>query len=159
MQGDVKTIEFLNAQLTAELTAINQYFIHARMQDNWGYTKLAAYTQHESIDEMKHAQVLIDRILFLEGLPNLQRLNRVNVGETVPEQFAADMVIEVEAIARLREGSAYMRSIGDITSATVFEAILADEELHVDYLETQIELIEKLGLALYLQSVTEHPSA
>lgn len=159
MQGDKKVIEFLNAQLTAELTAINQYFIHARMQDNWGFTKLAAYTQHESIDEMKHAQILIDRILFLEGLPNLQKLNPLRVGQTVPEQFEADMVIELEAVTRLREGIAYMREKGDITSANIFEEILADEETHVDYLETQLELIKTLGLASYLQNVTEHPEA
>jgi len=159
MQGDSRVIEYLNEQLTAELTAINQYFLHARMQENWGLTKLAAYTQHESIDEMKHAQILIDRILFLEGLPNLQRLFTLRIGENVPEQFQADMEVELEAVARLREGAAYMRSIGDITSATIFEEILADEETHVDYLETQIELIETLGLPLYLQNVTDHPDS
>jgi len=157
MRGDARVIEFLNEQLTAELTAINQYFLHAKMQENWGYTKLAAHTKHESIDEMRHAELLTDRILFLEGLPNYQKLFPVRIGETVKEQFDCDMLIEVEAIDRLRRGIEYMRSIGDVTSARIFEDILADEEHHVDYLETQLGLIEKLGEPLYLQNVTEHP--
>ncbi|HCT75995.1 MAG TPA: bacterioferritin [Micromonosporaceae bacterium] len=159
MQGDSRVIEFLNEQLTAELTAINQYFLHAKMQENWGYTKLAKYTRHESIDEMKHAEVLTDRILFLEGLPNYQKLFALRIGENVKEQFECDMKIEQEAVKRLREGVEYMRSIGDITSANIFEEILKDEEGHVDYLETQLGLIESLGLQLYLQNVTEHPEA
>ncbi len=157
MQGDARVLEFLNEQLTGELTAINQYFLHAKMQLNWGYTTLAAHTRHESIDEMRHAEVLTDRILFLEGLPNYQKLFSLRIGETVPEQFRCDMLVEAEAIARLREGAAYMRSIGDITSARIFEDILADEESHIDYLETQLGLIDKLGEALYLQNVTKHP--
>jgi bacterioferritin len=157
MQGDARVIEFLNEQLTAELTAINQYFLHAKMQQNWGYTKLAAHTRHESIDEMRHAESLTDRILFLEGLPNYQRLFSLRIGETVKEQFNADMQIEVEAVDRLRRGIEYMRSIGDVTSANLFEDILADEEHHIDYLETQLQLMETLGEALYLQNVTEHP--
>ncbi len=157
MQGDSRVIEFLNEQLTAELTAINQYFLHAKMQENWGYTKLAKYTRHESIDEMKHAEVLTDRILFLEGLPNFQKLFPLRIGETVKEQFECDMKIEQEAVKRLREGIAYMRSIGDVTSANIFEAILQDEEGHIDYLETQLGLIQSLGDQLYLQNVTEHP--
>ena len=159
MQGDKQVIEFLNAQLTAELTAINQYFLHAKMQDNWGYTKLAAHTRAESIDEMRHAEVLTDRILFLEGLPNFQRLFPLRVGETVKEQFNADMQIEVEAVDRLRRGIEHMRSVGDVTSAKIFEDILADEEHHIDYLETQLHLLETLGDQLYLQNVTEHPEA
>jgi len=159
MQGDERVIEFLNEQLTAELTAINQYFLHAKMQENWGFTKLAKHTRHESIDEMRHAEVLTDRILFLEGLPNYQKLFALRIGETVKEQFECDMKIEVEAVDRLRRGIEYMRSIGDVTSARIFEDILADEEHHVDYLETQLELIEKLGDQLYLQNVTEHPEA
>jgi bacterioferritin len=139
------------------LTAINQYFLHAKMQQNWGYTKLAAHTRHESIDEMRHAESLTDRILFLEGLPNYQRLFSLRIGETVKEQFNADMQIEVEAVDRLRRGIEYMRSIGDVTSANLFEDILADEEHHIDYLETQLQLMETLGEALYLQNVTEHP--
>src|SRR5688572_33102817 len=116
MRGDAQVLEFLNEQLTAELTAINQYFLHARMQANWGYTKLAAHARHESIDEMRHAEVLTDRILFLEGLPNFQRLFPLRVGESVREQFNADMQIEVEAVDRLRRGIEYMRSVGDVTS-------------------------------------------
>ena len=152
-------IEFLNEQLTAELTAINQYFLHAKMQENWGFSILAAHTKAESIDEMRHAEVLTDRILFLEGLPNFQRLFALRIGETVKEQFDCDMKVELEAVERLRNGIEYMRSIGDVTSAKIFEDILADEEHHVDYLETQLGLIEKLGEALYLQNVTEHPEA
>jgi bacterioferritin len=159
MQGDARAIEFLNEQLTAELTAINQYFLHAKMQENWGYTILAKHTKAESIDEMRHAEVLTDRILFLEGLPNYQKLFALRIGETVKEQFEADMKVEIEAVERLRRGIEYMRSIGDVTSAKIFEDILADEEHHVDYLETQLGLIEKLGEALYLQNVTEHPEA
>ena len=159
MQGDSRVIEFLNEQLTAELTAINQYFLHAKMQENWGYTKLAAHTRHESIDEMRHAEVLTDRILFLDGLPNFQRLFPLRVGETVKEQFNADMQIEVEAVDRLRRGIEHMRSVGDVTSARLFEEILADEEHHIDYLETQLHLLETLGDQLYLQNVTEHPEA
>ena len=159
MQGDARVIEYLNEQLTAELTAINQYFLHAKMQENWGYSTLAAYTRHESIDEMKHAEALTDRILFLEGLPNYQRISPIDVGGTVTEQFRSDMAIEAAAIARLREGATYMRSVGDITSAAIFESILADEEHHIDYLETQLELIDTLGEQLYLANVTEHPEA
>jgi len=159
VQGDARVIEFLNEQLTAELTAINQYFLHGKMQENWGYTVLAKHTKAESIDEMRHAEVLTDRILFLEGLPNYQKLFSLRIGETVKEQFECDMKVEVEAVDRLRRGLEYMRSIGDITSARIFEDILADEEHHVDYLETQLGLIEKLGESLYLQNVTEHPEA
>ncbi|GGK26281.1 bacterioferritin [Pilimelia terevasa] len=159
MQGDARVVEFLNEQLTAELTAINQYFLHAKMQENWGYTTLAAHTRHESIDEMRHAETLTDRILFLEGLPNLQRLFPLRIGESVAEQFRCDLQVEVEAIARLRRGSAHMRSVGDVTSAKIFEDILADEEQHVDYLETQLALIEAMGEQLYLQNVTTHPTA
>jgi bacterioferritin len=157
MQGDARVIEFLNEQLTAELTAINQYWLHYRMQENWGYTKLAKYTRHESIDEMKHADRLAERILFLDGLPNFQKLGALRIGETVKEQFQCDMKIEVEAVERLRLGIEYMRSVGDVTSANIFEDILADEEHHIDYLETQLGLIERLGEGLYLQNVTEHP--
>jgi bacterioferritin len=159
MQGDTRAIEFLNEQLTAELTAINQYFLHAKMQENWGYTRLAKHTKAESIDEMRHAEVLTDRILFLEGLPNFQKLFPLRIGETVKEQFDCDMLVELEAVDRLRRGIEYLRSIGDITSARIFEDILGDEEHHVDYLETQLGLIDKLGEALYLQNVTEHPEA
>jgi bacterioferritin len=158
MQGDARVIEFLNEQLTAELTAINQYFLHARMQLNFGWTRLAAHTRAESLDEMRHAELLTDRILFLEGLPNYQRLFPVRIGETVKEMFESDMLVEVEAVDRLRRGAEHMRSVGDITSCRMFEDILADEEQHIDYLETQLGLIEKLGEQLYLQNVTEHPA-
>jgi bacterioferritin len=159
MQGDARVIEFLNEQLTAELTAINQYFLHAKMQENWGWTKLAKHTKAESLDEMRHAEILTDRILFLEGLPNYQKLFALRIGETVKEMFDCDMKIEVEAVDRLRRGIEYMRSIGDVTSAKLFEDILADEEHHIDYLETQLQLLEQLGEPLYLQNVVEHPEA
>jgi bacterioferritin len=159
MPGDPEIIEFLNEQLTAELTAINQYFLHSKMQENFGWSKLAKYTRHESFDEMKHAEVLTDRILFLEGLPNYQRLFHVQVGQTVTEMFRADRQIEVEAIDRLRRGIEVMRSKGDITSANIFEAILADEEHHIDYLDTQLELVEKLGESLYIAQLIEQPES
>ena len=158
VKGDKKVIEYLNEQLTAELTAINQYFLHAKMQENWGYTKLAAYTRSESIDEMRHAEVLTDRILFLEGLPNYQRLFPLHIGQTLQEMFEADMEIEVGAVTRLREGAEYMRKTGDLTSARLFEEILADEEHHIDYLETQMELLGKLGEPLYVAQLIEQPS-
>ena len=150
MQGDTNVIELLNQQLTGELTAINQYFLHAKMQENLGWSKLAAHTRAESIDEMRHAEVLTDRILFLEGLPNYQRLGTVRIGQTVTEMFEADLQIEVEAVTVLRDGSKHMRLVGDITSARLFEGILQDEEHHIDYLETQLALIQQLGEALYL---------
>ena len=159
MQGDPDIIELLNEQLTSELTAINQYFLHSKMQQNWGYTKLADYTRGESIDEMKHAERLTDRILFLEGLPNYQRLLPLRIGGTVREQLDADLAIEREVVKRLRPGIIMCREKGDATSANLLEDILADEEHHVDYLETQLGLIEKLGEPLYLQNVTEHPEA
>jgi bacterioferritin len=158
VKGDKQTVEFLNEQLTAELTAINQYFLHAKMQENWGYTVLAAHTRGESIEEMRHAETLTERILFLEALPNYQRLFPLAIGQTVREQFEADMQVEIAAIDRLRRGIEHMRNSGDVTSARIFEEILADEERHVDYLETQIALLDTLGDQLYLQNVTEHPS-
>ncbi|HZG95373.1 MAG TPA: bacterioferritin [Mycobacteriales bacterium] len=150
MQADKKILELLNDQLTAELTAINQYFLHAKMQQNWGFGKLADYTRHESIDEMKHAETLTDRILFLEGLPNYQRIGTLKIGQTVPEQFRADLAVEYAAVERLRPGIAYMRERGDVASALIFEAILVDEEHHIDYLETQLDLINSVGEQLYL---------
>ncbi|CAM5373929.1 MULTISPECIES: bacterioferritin [Streptomyces] len=159
MQGDPEVIEFLNEQLSAELTAINQYWLHSAMQANFGWTKLAKYTRHESIDEMKHAEVLTDRILFLDGLPNFQRLFHVRIGQTVTEMFQADRQIEVEAIDRLKRGIEVMRAKGDITSANIFESILADEEHHIDYLDTQLELVEKLGEALYIAQLIEQPES
>ncbi len=159
MKGDAEVIEFLNEQLTAELTAINQYFLHAKMQENFGWTKLAKYTRHESFDEMRHAETLTDRILFLDGLPNYQRLFHVRVGQTVKEMFEADRQVEVEAIDRLKRGIVVMRAKNDVTSANLFESILADEEHHIDYLDTQLELLEKLGEALYLAQLIEQPES
>ncbi|MCW2917516.1 MAG: bfr [Actinomycetia bacterium] len=157
MEGDKDIIMLLNEQLTAELTAINQYFLHAKMQEHWGYTKLAKHTRDESFDEMRHAETLTDRILFLEGLPNYQRLGTLRIGQTVPEQLRSDLVVEMEAVARLRPGIELMRSRGDVTSARLFEAILADEEEHVDYLETELGLLQALGEQLYLQRFAEPP--
>ncbi|GGR01778.1 bacterioferritin [Streptomyces netropsis] len=159
MQGDPEVIEFLNEQLTAELTAINQYFLHAKMQENFGWPKLAKHTRAESFDEMKHAEILTDRILFLDGLPNYQRLFHVRIGQTVTEMFQADRQVEVEAIDRLKRGVEVMRAKGDITSANIFESILEDEESHIDYLDTQLDLVEKLGEPLYLAQLIEQPDS
>ena len=159
MRGDQQVLEYLNEHLTAELTAINQYFLHAKMQENFGWSKLSSYTRHESIDEMRHAEALTDRILFLEGLPNYQRLQPLRIGQTVREMFTSDMAIELEAVDRLRRGIDYMREVGDVTSARLFESILADEEGHIDYIETQLGLLDQLGEALYLANVSEHPDS
>jgi bacterioferritin len=159
MQGDERVLEFLNEQLSAELTAINQYFLHAKMQENWGWTKLAAHTKAESIEEMVHAETITDRILFLDGLPNYQRLFPLRIGQNLKEMFDADLAVEHEAIDRLRRGAAYMRGVGDITSAKLFETILADEESHVDYLETQLHLLSTLGEPLYIAQLVEQPSS
>ena len=158
MQGDARVIEMLNEQLTSELTAINQYFLHAKMQENWGYTKLAAHTRAESIEEMTHAERLTDRILFLEGLPNYQKLLALRIGQTMREQFESDMAIEVEVVDRLRPAIAYCEEIGDHTSKRLFEEILADEEHHIDYLETQLSLLDGIGEQLYLAGQIEHPT-
>jgi bacterioferritin len=159
MRGDDRVIEFLNEQLTAELTAINQYFLHAKMQENFGWIKIARHTKAESLDEMRHAELLTDRILFLEGLPNYQQLFALRIGETIGQMLEADLAVEVEAVDRLRRGIEYMRGSSDITSANIFEAILRDEEEHVDYLETQIELVAKLGEPLYLAQLVEQPES
>ncbi|MFF5108780.1 bacterioferritin [Streptosporangium sp. NPDC000509] len=159
MQGDKKIIELLNEQLTAELTAINQYFLHAKMQENWGYTRLAKYTREESIDEMRHAEKLTDRILFLEGLPNYQKLGTLHIGQTVAEQLRADLDVELEVVNRLKPAIVLMREKGDTTSARLFEEILEDEEHHIDYLETELGLIGSLGEQLYLARYAEPPSA
>ncbi len=157
MRGDDQVIELLNEQLTSELTAINQYFLHAKMQANWGFTKLAEHTRAESIEEMQHAELITDRILFLEGLPNYQRLATLRIGQTVKEQFEADLAIEQEVLERLKPGIKMCRDKGDITTANLFEKILADEEHHIDYLETQLELMGKLGEQLYLSQLVERP--
>jgi len=157
MQGDAEIIALLNEQLTSELTAINQYFLHAKMQANWGYTKLAEYTREESIDEMKHADKITDRILFLEGLPNYQRLGTLNIGQTVREQMEADLAIELAVVERLRPGIQLCRSKGDATTANLFEEILADEEHHIDYIETNLALMDALGEQLYLAQLVDQP--
>ena len=151
MQGSSAVIEVLNELLTAELTVINQYFIHAKMCENWGLERLAEKIRDESIDEMKDADKVIERILYLEGVPNLQRLNSVRVGETVPEQLAAELQTEQEAVARLTTGIQTCRTIDEGTRL-LLEEILEDEEDHIDWLETQLGLIEKLGEALYLST-------
>jgi bacterioferritin len=153
-----KVVIALNGLLMTELTAINQYFLHYKMQENRGWKKLAEYTRRESFDEMKHAERLTDRILFLDGLPNYQKLFPLEIGQTVTEMFQADMKVEVAAVDRLRRGIAVMREKGDITSATIFEDILEDEEEHIDYLETQLDLIGQLGEPLYLAQLVEQPS-
>jgi len=152
MKGDPKVIEFLNKALTNELTAVNQYFLHARMYKNWGFSKLNEKEYHESIDEMKHADQLIERILFLEGLPNLQNLGKLMIGENPEEMLKCDLKLELEAIPLLKEAIAYCESIKDYISSEVFEHILDNEEEHVDWLETQFELIAKVGIQNYLQS-------
>jgi bacterioferritin len=159
MQGDNQVLEFLNEQLSAELTAINQYFLHAKMQENSGWVKLAAHTRAESIDEMRHAELLTDRILFLEGLPNYQRLFPLRIGQTVTQMLQSDMAVETEAVSRLRRGIEHMRSVSDVTSANIFETILADEESHIDYLETQLGLISQLGEPLYLAQLIGQPAS
>jgi bacterioferritin len=150
MQGDPAVIELLNEVLTAELTAVNQYFIHAKMCSNWGYDRLADHVRDESIDEMKHAEILIDRILYLDGVPNLQRLGSVRVGQTVPEQLALDLEVEKEAVARLNPGIAACVAAGDNGSRELLERILVSEEEHADWLETQLHLVETLGVENYL---------
>ena len=150
MKGNDKVIELLNEVLTAELTAINQYFIHAKMLQDWGYMRLYKHVRHESIDEMKHAEELIERILYLEGVPNLQRLWKVNVGETVKEQFECDLALEVQAHERLNNGIVTCRDLLDNTSRELLERILKSEEEHIDWLETQLTLIEQIGDKNYL---------
>ena len=150
MQGDAEIIELLNEVLTAELTAINQYFVHAKMCDNWGYDRLAAHGRDESIDEMKHAEALIERILYFDGVPNMQRLFPVRVGETVPEQFEVDLAVEYEAVARLNRGIAAAVDKGDNGTRELLAEILVSEEDHVDWLETQQETIRQIGLEHYL---------
>ena len=159
MQGDAEVLKLLNEQLTSELTAINQYFLHSKMQDNWGFTELASKTREESFDEMRHAEAITDRILLLDGLPNYQRLFSLRVGQTLREQFEADLAIEYEVVARLKPGIIMCREKQDSTSARLLEGICADEESHIDYLETQLELMEKLGEELYsAQCVSRPPS-
>ena len=151
MKGDAKLIEYLNEALKNELTAINQYFLHAKMLKNWGVSKLADFEHHESIDEMKHADRLAERILFLEGLPNFQLLGRLKIGETVEEILKADLALEHEAIPLLREAVAHAESVRDFVTRDLLADILENEEEHVDVLETQFEMIERMGLQNYIQ--------
>jgi bacterioferritin len=157
MQGDPDVLKLLNEQLTSELTAINQYFLHSKMQENWGFTELAEHTRKESFEEMQHAEAITDRILILDGLPNYQRLFSLRVGQTLREQFQADLAIEYDVLARLRPGIIMCREKLDATTANLLEKIVADEELHIDYLETQLELMDKLGEALYSAQCVSRP--
>ena len=150
MKGDDKVIEVLNEVLTAELTAINQYFIHYKMLNNWGYKKLAAVKRKESIEEMHHADEVMERILYLDGIPNMQRLNPVRVGENVPEMHQVDLALEMEAVARLNRGIALATSVGDNGTRALFEKILVEEEDAIDWLEAHLGMIKELGKEKYL---------
>ncbi|HET8707958.1 MAG TPA: bacterioferritin [Pseudomonadales bacterium] len=152
MKGDATVIDYLNKALYNELIAINQYFLHAKMFKNWGLKKLADYEYHESIDEMKHADKLTDRILFLEGLPNLQDLGKLMIGEDVKEALSCDLKLEMTALPVLKDAIKYSESVGDYVSRDLFQAILESEEEHIDWLETQLGLIDKIGIQNYLQS-------
>jgi bacterioferritin len=151
MKGDDKVVQLLNETLKNELTAINQYWLHYRMLDNWGVKRLAEYERHESIDEMKHADRLSERILFLEGLPNFQMLGRLRIGETIEEILKADLDLEREAVDQLRGAIVHCEQVRDFVSRELFESILASEESHIDFLETQFEMIERMGLQNYIQ--------
>ena len=151
MKGDDKVIEYLNKALTNELTAINQYWLHYRVLDNWGIYKLAEYERKESIEEMVHADRLADRILFLDGLPNFQALHKLKVGESVREILEADLALEMEAIPLLREAAEYCQEVRDFTSGQLFEDILRNEEEHVDFLEKQFDMIVRMGIENYVQ--------
>jgi bacterioferritin len=151
MKGDAKVIDFLNEALKNELTAINQYFLHYRMLDHWGVKRLAKFEYDESIDEMKHADLLAERILFLDGLPNFQLLGRLHVGETVEEILKGDLAIEMEAVPQLKRAIAHCESVHDYVSRDLFSRILESEEEHVDTLETQFDMIERMGIENYIQ--------
>ena len=151
MKGDPQVIDFLNKALLNELTAVNQYWLHYRMLANWGVAKLAEFERHESIDEMKHADMLAERILFLEGLPNFQALGKLKIGENVEEILKSDLAVELEAIPLLKDAIAHCESARDYISREIFEKILDNEEEHVDFLERQFDMIERMGLQNYVQ--------
>ena len=151
MKGDAKVIEYLNEALRNELTAVNQYWLHYRMLDNWGVAKLAHFERHESIDEMKHADQLSERILFLDGLPNFQLLGRLRIGETVEEILKADLELEYEALPLLKDAIAHCESVRDFVSREIFAHILSNEEEHVDILEKQFDMIARMGIENYIQ--------
>ena len=158
MKGNDEVISILNDVLSAELTGINQYFIHAKMAESWGYYKLAAHSRQESIEEMRHAEEVIQRILYLEGAPNMQRYMKINVGQAVPEQHSFDLQLEKDAVDRLNRGVKLCTEQADNGSRALLEKILGDEEEHVDWLEAQIEMIELIGLDNYLaQQIGEQP--
>jgi bacterioferritin len=159
MKGDKAVVDLLNEVLAGELVAINQYFLHAKMCQNWGLAALAERSRRESIEEMKHADEIIDRILFLEGLPNLQRLDPLHIGQSVPEQLQSDLDLEYAAVKRLRDGIALCRDQGDRTSEDLLASILESEEEHVDFLETQLDLMSKIGQQNYLQLQARPASA
>jgi len=150
MKGDKKIIEVLNDVLTAELTAINQYFVHGEMCENWGFERLHHIIRHHSIEEMKHAEQVIERLLFLEGIPNMQRLGKVNIGESVAEQLRLDLGLELEAVERLNKGIVICNEVGDNNSRHLLEEILEDEEEHIDWIEAQLTLVEQVGIQNYL---------
>ena len=154
MKGDSTVIKYLNQVLKNELTAINQYFLHARIYKDWGITKLGENEHDASIDEMKHADQLMERILFLEGLPNLQNIGKLRIGENVSEMLSCDLHLEMDAIPDLKEAIAYCEKNNDYVSRDLFDDILESEEEHIDWLETQLELIEKMGIENYTQSQT-----
>jgi bacterioferritin len=157
MQGDPDVLRLLNEQLTSELTAINQYFLHSKMQENWGFTELASRTRAESFDEMRHAELVTDRILLLDGLPNYQRIGSLRVGQTLREQFESDLALEYDVIDRLKPAIILCREKQDTTTANIFEKIVADEEDHIEYLETQLELMDQLGEQLYAAQCVARP--
>ena len=151
MKGDKKVIEYLNKGLRSELTAINQYWLHYRMLDNWGLKEMAKTWKKESIEEMVHADRFVDRILFLEGFPNLQTLDQLRIGENVQEVIECDLKAEIEARALYQEAAKHCRDVGDFPSEDLFKALMKDEEGHIDFLETQLELISRIGLEFYTQ--------